>query len=209
MSADYVKNISVKQTNQQAIFLAKFTIIYNLFEGVIAILFGVQHESVALWGFGFDSFIEAFSAAAIWLRFADKISDQNAQKFIAILFFLLGAATVYGSGHALLTHQSPDTTIPGTIVAVVSIGVMLWLWRAKVILAKQTGSQSLLADANCAKACMQLSVVLLIGSLLHVLVPTLWWVDSVAALVISGFIFREGWEQWSGAAHNHGEGHCC
>lgn len=208
-----------KNLKQRAIFLAVFTVAYNLLEGVISIYFGLQEDSVALWGFGFDSFIEAISAFIILFRFSNLVSESKAIRMIAILFFLLAAATIFGSFHHLLNGMHPATTLPGTIIAVMSLIVMAWLWRAKIRLAEQFAAQthpqnhsgSLFADAACAKACMQLSAVLLLGSLIHVIAPILWWADSVAAILIAGLIVREGWCQWQGD-HCHTDkthGECC
>ena len=75
---------------------------------------------------------------------------------------------------------------------VLSLSFMYWLWRAKLRTARALDSHSLMGDAACSRSCMQLSGVLFGGSLLFRLAPSLWWVDAVAALVLSGFIAWEG-----------------
>ena len=41
--------------------LSIFTIVYNLGEGVVSTVFGFEDESLTLFGFGVDSFIEVIS----------------------------------------------------------------------------------------------------------------------------------------------------
>src|SRR5689334_18947725 len=48
-----------------ALWLALFTIFYNLAEGLISIFFGLSDETLTLFGFGVDSFIEVMSGAGI------------------------------------------------------------------------------------------------------------------------------------------------
>ena len=45
--------------------LAIFTIVYNLFEGLISVWFGYSDKTLALFGFGVDSFIEVISGLGI------------------------------------------------------------------------------------------------------------------------------------------------
>jgi hypothetical protein len=40
-----------------ALYLAIFTIVYNFIEGIVATYFGASDDSIALFGFGVDSFI--------------------------------------------------------------------------------------------------------------------------------------------------------
>jgi len=55
-----------------ALGLAIFTIVYNVLEGVIAIFYGLEEESISLLGFGLDSFIEVFSAIIVLLQLIYK-----------------------------------------------------------------------------------------------------------------------------------------
>ncbi|HEX9838512.1 MAG TPA: hypothetical protein VGA72_04165, partial [Anaerolineales bacterium] len=48
-----------------ALWLALFTIFYNLLEGLISIFFGISDETLTLFGFGVDSFIEVMSGIGI------------------------------------------------------------------------------------------------------------------------------------------------
>ena len=48
-----------------ALWLAIFTIVYNLAEGLVSIFFGLSDETLTLFGFGVDSFIEVMSGIGI------------------------------------------------------------------------------------------------------------------------------------------------
>jgi hypothetical protein len=109
---------------------------------------------------------------------------------------LLGLAAVVAAGAVfnLATHKGPESGVSGIIVAAASLCFMGFLWAAKVWCAAALDSAVLLADAACSLSCIQISVVLLLGSLLTVAVPGggAWWVDSAAALCIAGLVAREG-----------------
>lgn len=186
--------------------LAIFTIFYNVIEGLVSVLFGIREGSVALAGFGADSFIEVGSAfVVLWRLRAGK--DENREprglRIIGRLFLLLALLTALGSGLQLWRRSPPDTTIPGVVISLASLSFMFWLWRAKLEAGKSLGSATILGDAACSLACIKLSVVLLAGSLVYTIFPALWWVDSFAALVLSALIAHEGWEILSGC------GDCC
>lgn len=64
-----------------AMALAAFTIIYNVGEGVIAIYYGMEEESVSLLGFGCDSFVEVFSAIIVVLQMIYKEKITTGEGF--------------------------------------------------------------------------------------------------------------------------------
>ena len=47
--------------------LAIFTILYNLAEGLISVIFGYADETLSLFGFGADSFVEMVSGIGIYM----------------------------------------------------------------------------------------------------------------------------------------------
>jgi divalent metal cation (Fe/Co/Zn/Cd) transporter len=200
--------------------LALFTIAYNLIEGVVSVGFGIEEASWALLGFGMDSFVEVGSAAFVLWRFQGTLRSQGgpapqeierekkASMAIAFLFVILALATMGGATHQLTTTSHPDTTWPGVIVAGLSLSFMFALWRAKLRVAAELNSRVMASDAACSLACIKLSTILLVGSLLFALFPTLWWVDAVAALVLGLFIGTEGWEMLKAARQPDFTGGC-
>jgi len=181
-------------------FLALFTIVYNLVEGLVSMGFGIADDSIALFGFGADSFIEVGSAFIVLWRLRETSGcattalrrERRAVISIGVLFVLLAAGISISSILQLGTHGHPGTTMPGLIVSLASLAFMFWLWRAKRNAAKALDSRTLEGDAACSLACIQLSAVLFVGSLLFILAPALWWVDASAGLVLAVFIAKEG-----------------
>ena len=182
-------------------YLAILTIVYNLVEGLVSMGFGWADDSMALFGFGADSFIEVGSALLVLWRLgrgggcapaAALQRERRATLGIGALFLLLAVGAGLGALFQLAARHHPDTTLPGLIISLASLAFMAWLWRAKLAAAKALDSRALEGDAACSLACIQLSVVLFAGSLLYLLLPVLWWVDGAATLVLSLLIAREG-----------------
>lgn len=198
---------------RRARWLAGFTVGWNVLEGVVAIGFGVADESVALLGFGMDSWVEVGAAAMVlWrLRGGDRKREKKAAAVIAVLLGILATTTVVASALQLYSGSHPDTTWPGVVIAGVSLSFMGVLWKTKSTVAEALNDAALRADAACSRGCLELSVVLLAGSLLYALVPSLWWLDSVAALVLAVLIGREGLGTWRASQQPEatGCGGCC
>ena len=195
--------------------LALFTIFYNLVEGLVSMGFGWSDGSMALFGFGADSFIELFSALLVlWRLRADGCGDgliereRKVTRGIGWLLVALAAGTIGGSLLQLAAKGHPATTLPGLIVSLASLGFMVFLWRGKLAAAKALDSRALEGDAACSLACIQLSSILLIGSLVFALIPRLWWVDGAAALLLSGLIAKEGWSMLWAAGREDFSGGC-
>ncbi len=203
MIATAAPRVDVALWLRRAQLLAWLTIGYNLVEGLVAMGFGVAEESVALFGFGFDSFVEVASAVLVLWRLRGESGqakgiplerERRATLTIGGLFLLLAVSTAAVSALQLWSRSHPTTTLPGLIIAVLSLSFMFFLWSAKKRTAAVLGSATLESDAACSLACIQLSSVLLVGSLLFAIAPGLWWADAVAALLLSVLIGREGWQ---------------
>ena len=187
---------------RRAIALSWFTIVYNLVEGAVSIAFGVSDDSVSLMGFGLDSLVEVASGAVVLWRFRGELGqhsvsrdrERRATRLIGWFFIVLGVGTAAASAVQLLKGAHPETSLPGFVVASISLTFMYFLWRAKYQVAVGLGSTTMKKDALCSAACIKLSVVLLLGSLLYMVAPALWWADGVAAMVLSVFIIKEGLE---------------
>jgi len=199
---------------QFAIILAVITVIYNLFEGVAAIYFGLEDETLALFGFGLDSFVEVMSGIGIWhmvlriKRNEDEHRDhfeKGALKVTGTAFYLLTTGLIITSIYNLITGSHPETTSWGIIIAVLSILVMWWLIHNKRKVGNSLNSSAIIADANCTKVCMQLSFVLLVASLGYELFE-IGSIDAIGSLIIAGIAFREGKEAFEKAKNQTG---CC
>ena len=191
--------------------LAWITVAWNLVEGLVSVAFGLKADSLSLFGFGLDSFVEVGSALLVlWRLGHGEVTprERTAAKGIGALFLLLAVSVVYGAAHRLVTREAPETSLPGLAIALTSLAFMAWLWRAKRQVAAAACSPTLAADAACSLACIQLSLVLLAGSLLFLVAPKLWWADAAASLGLAALIGKEGWSLRKAASQKDFAGGC-
>ncbi len=178
--------------------LEYFTLAWNSFEALVALISGVLAGSTALVGFGLDSVIEMVSAGILLWRFrADGDSEhreraeRTAHRLVGICFLLLAAYVAVESVRALWIKAQPERSLAGILIAIAAVVVMPVLGQAKRRISAQLGSRALHADSRQADFCAYLSAILLAGLLLHALLGW-WWADPAAALVMVPIIAHEG-----------------
>jgi cation diffusion facilitator family transporter len=187
--------------NRKALLLSYFTIVYNIGEGVVSILAGSAAGSMALIGFGIDSFLESLSGGVMIWRFRRiDLSDEEegrmekkATRLVGYTFVFLAVYVLYESIGKLISGRTPEPSVLGIIIAVVSIIVMPILFYQKYRTGKSMGSKSLVADSKETLACVFLSVALLIGLGLNYTLG-FWQADPIVALIVVVFLLREGFE---------------
>jgi divalent metal cation (Fe/Co/Zn/Cd) transporter len=173
------------------------TIVYTSLEAVIALISGTIACSIALVGFGLDSAIEVTSSMASLYRLKTdgKALHRNAEmlslKITGWCFIALAAYVGFEALSALIKQEEPSRSVPGLILAAVSVFFMPWLARAKREIANKLGSRALETDSKQALFCSYLSGILLIGLVLNATLHW-WWADSAAALVMVPMMVREG-----------------
>ena len=206
-----IVNFGASQENRRlyafASTLALITIAYNVVEGVVSVFFGLEDGSMALFGFGVDSFVEVVSGIGIW-HMVRRIRnsggenldhfEQTALKITGTGFYVLTVGLAITAAVDLYRGHKPDTTFWGIVVSSVSIAAMWLLIHYKVKVGKQLNSEAILSDAACTRACLQLSIVLLIASVGYELTH-IGGIDSVGTFVIAGLCFREGKEAFEKA----------
>ena len=191
-----------KKLHKKAFYLSVFTVVYNFVEGIISIFVGYLSGSIALVGFGADSFVESLSGGIMIWRFRghgnltveeeERIESKSA-KLVAYSFFILGAYILFESLKNLILREHPEPSLIGIIIAAASIIVMPILFYLKYRIGKSIGSRSLVADSKQTLACLYLSFALLIGLGLNYLFG-FWWSDPAVGLIIVVFLIREGYE---------------
>ena len=191
-----------------ALWLAIFTILYNLAEGLIAIFFGISDETLTLFGFGMDSFIEVMSGVGILamvLRIrrnpdTDRSTfEKTALRITGTSFYILAIGLAATAIYNVVIGHNPETTLPGLIIAVISIAVMWALVASKRKVGRELNSMPILADANCTLVCIYMSLVLLASSLIYELTG-FGLVDSLGAIGLIYFSYNEGKEAFEKAA---------
>jgi len=187
--------------------LALVTIFYNIAEGLVSVYFGLEDESMSLFGFGLDSFVEVVSGVGIWHMVrrirqnrgeAPDQFERRALRVTGAAFYVLFAGLAATSLADLYRGHKPESTFWGIVVAIISIVSMWALIRAKVSVGKGLNSQAILADAACTRTCLRLSVVLLASSAGYRLTG-IGGLDSIGALVLGGLCYREGKEAFEKA----------
>jgi divalent metal cation (Fe/Co/Zn/Cd) transporter len=193
---------------RRASYLAVFTIIYNLIEGVVSVWFGAADETLALFGFGVDSFIEVISAIGVW-HMLQRIRtnngetrdefEQRALRITGAAFYLLSAGLTLTAAVNIYQQHKPVATLSGVIISSLSISFMWFLIHHKTKVGTALESPAILADAACSRACVYLSLVLLAASLGYELTG-IGSLDALGALFIAWLTWREGRESFQKAA---------
>ncbi len=186
--------------------LEYFTIAWNSLEGLVAVVAGAIAGSISLVGFGIDSFIEVTSGSVLlWRMSVDadvqrrERNERHALKIVGACFLALAVYISYESVMDLWSKKAPEHSIPGIVLACVSLIVMPLLSRAKRNVGSALGSAAMHADAKQTEFCTYLSGILLAGLLLNAFFG-LWWADPAAALIMVPIIAREGIEGLQGKA---------
>jgi divalent metal cation (Fe/Co/Zn/Cd) transporter len=183
-----------------AVTLLRVTAGWNVAEGVIAITSGIIAGSVALIGFGLDSFIEV--AAALILLWRMRVGDGDprlearellARRVVGATFIALAAFIIAEVAYVLAGGHEPEVSQVGITLAVLSLAVMPTIGLMKRSNARRLGSRALIAESTETLVCSYLSLTLFIGLGANALLGW-WWADLVAALAMVPWIAKEGIE---------------
>lgn len=187
---------------KNAYHLSLFTIFYNIAEGLVSMILGYKDDTLTLFGFGVDSFIEVMSGIGIAFMILriqqNPESSKNefeikALKITGTSFYLLSAGLLIGIVINLINNHKPETTLWGIIISIISIMVMVWLMTAKRSVGKKLHSEPIISDSNCTKVCVYMSIVLLASSLIYELTGFAY-ADAIGVAGLIYFSISEGKE---------------
>lgn len=193
-----------------AFILSIITIVYNVIEGLISVYFGLDDEALSLLGFGSDSFVEVISGVGIahmvyrMKRTNVEQRDQferQALRITGVAFYILTLGILAGAVINLIQQNKPETTVPGLIISSISILTMYFLLKYKLSVGKKLNSDAIIADANCTKSCLYLSIILLASSGLYEIFK-IGYIDILGSLGIAWFAFSEGREAFEKVRKN-------
>lgn len=197
---NYKEGDSQVKPQKKALLLSYFTVGYNVLEGIFSVSAGLLAGSIALIGFGLDSFVESLSGSVMIWRFRkhgnmskeeEEKVEKKAARLVAYTFFVLAAYVLYESARKLGLREISEPSLFGIVIATVSIIVMPVLFYSKYRLGKSIGSRSLVADSKETLVCVFLSVALLAGLGLNYLYG-FWQADPIAGLIVVLFLIKEG-----------------
>jgi divalent metal cation (Fe/Co/Zn/Cd) transporter len=187
--------------------LAWLGIAWHVAEAAIALAAGLAAASVALIGFGADSFIEAAAGCVVLWRFgaarsASRTAERRAQQLIALTFFVLAGYVAVEATRSLVGGYEPAGSWAGIALTAFTAAAMPPLALAKARVGAQLRSCATASEGRQNMLCAYLSLGVLAGLAANALLGW-WWADPVAALAIAGLAVREGRSAW------RGEDACC
>lgn len=189
---------------RKGILLEYATVCWGLAGAAIALVAGIAADSIALIGFGLAAVLGAVCAGLIvWqLRHPFRgqsrahehaVYERKALFVSGVTFFLLALYVLSESGSRLYYGERPEAGVAGLILAVVFLPAATMLAIMKSRTAKALESRAARAGASMTVSSVYLSLVLLLGFVLH-LWHEWWWADPVTALLMIPGIARGGWE---------------
>jgi len=145
-------NASLRKLYIIANYLAIFTIGYNVIEGIVSVWLGAADETLSLFGFGVDSFVEVISGIGIWhmvrriqasgMETKDNF-EQQALRITGWAFYMLTFGLVLSAGLSLYEQHKPSSTFWGIVVSLFSISFMWLLIHYKTKVKHSTHQQFL------------------------------------------------------------------
>jgi divalent metal cation (Fe/Co/Zn/Cd) transporter len=192
---------------RRALGFAGFILIYNVFEGIVSVLMGINDGSLTLFGFGVDSFVEVTSNLGVIMMIkriqknpgSDRGEfEKKALKITGYGFYVLSAGLVIGAILNIIQKHRPESTMWGIIISLLSIGIMYYVSRSQIKTGQKLNSSPIIADAKCTMVCVYMSVVLLVSSFIYEL-SGFAYVDAIGAIGLVYFSIREGREAFEKA----------
>lgn len=190
--------------------LAIATFIFALIEGLISTYFGYEDESLTLFGFGLGSYIEVISGigvATMIIRIRQNEESKRGQfektalKITGYCFYVLTISLLLTAIYNLWTGHKPTTTKSGIVISLASILFMYLLYYGKQFVGKKLNSEPILADAECTKVCIYMSLVLLLSSGIYYF-KNFTLIDSLGTLGLAYLSFKEGKECFENMKHD-------
>jgi divalent metal cation (Fe/Co/Zn/Cd) transporter len=203
-------NLIEEKLYTQAYNLALFTICYNIIEGIISVVLGYEDKNLTLIGFGLDSFIEVMSNLGIvYMITRIRQSPQSersefektALKVTGYAFYFLCIGLLTGIIFTIVEEQRPNQTFAGIVVSLLSIMVMIYVYTTQIRIGKQLNSAPIIADGECTKVCVYMSIVLLISSGIYQFTG-FKYADVIGLLGLIYFSYTEGRECFEKAKGN-------
>lgn len=187
---------------RRAKILASLTLVWLGIEGAVGVIAGILAGSIALVAFGLDSAIEGLASIIVIWRFTgtrtiSPVSERQAQKWVAISFYLLAPYVVAEAIETLIEGAAAETSWIGIGLTAGTLLLCPWLGLAKQRIGAKLESRATYGEGTQNVLCAILAGAVLVGLIANALFG-LWWVDPAVALLIAAFCVREGHKAWQG-----------
>ncbi|MGF1924704.1 MAG: cation diffusion facilitator family transporter [Bacteroidia bacterium] len=203
--------------NNVAICISTVSFFYNFLEGGVSVYFGEVSDSISLFFFGVQSFVELLSSLIVLWKVMTSYANNSSQirrekistLIIGVLFVFLAIGTLISGILSLINRSYPVTTMPNIIISSIATILMLSLWMTKKKIARELNSSTIQSDAQCSFACIRITSLLLFGSIVFHFWNQAWWIDAAVAIILSLFFATEGTQMIRWASSENFTGGCC
>ncbi len=181
---------------------ACLSLVWMTVEGVIGTVAGIVSNSIALIGYGLDSTIAGVASLVIIWRFTgdrlhSQTAERQAQRVVAISFFLLAPYFAIEATHRLITADKAQASWVGISLAIVSTLLMPVFGIAKKRIGLQLRSAATVGEGIQNLLCAYLSLAILVGLAANAVLG-LWWADPTVALAVAIVAVQTGVKTWRG-----------
>jgi divalent metal cation (Fe/Co/Zn/Cd) transporter len=189
----------MEKETQKLLLLEFVSIIYNLIEAYLSILFGCFANSIALIGFGLLSIVEAFYGLVfLWRLSLDGATATEEKKkltrktlnLVLVTFYLAGAYLLFESIRRLILQDAARSSLPGLIIALLSLAFTPVLLLKKYRSGK-SDPKTAFADLSGTylDLFLPLALFLALGATYFL---GRWQADPIAGLIMAAVLFYKG-----------------
>ena len=169
-----------------------FTLSWNVVGVIVLAYLAITASSVALAGFGLDSFIEiGASTVVLWeLKGTGEARQRRALKLIGAAFVALAFYLTAQSAIALLISHHATPSTGGAVWTAITAIVMFTLAALKRHIGRVLRNPVLETEGRVTFVDGLLAVAVLLGITLDMTLGW-WWADPIAGFVIVFYAIRE------------------
>jgi len=210
---------------RRAITISWVSIAITILSGIIGITCAILYGSMAMLGYGLESFVDVFSSACVVWRFEKSFDtsipaamhDEIGHRLekisgVGISFSFVAIALVVGIQAAVHLHNEhhPSASTLMQVMAFISVVAVAILGGFKWHISNKLESATLKKDAICSIAVGVISLAVGISTTIYSDSKSVWWFDAAVAVLVSVFlliyggrtIFCHGHQWWTCAFWN-------
>ena len=205
----------------RAITVSWVSIALTLISGIIGIVCAVLYSSMAMLGYGLESFVDVFSSFCVVWRFEKSLDSSLPQEMhdeighrlekqsgVGISFSFVAIAIVVGA--QAVTHlahtKHPEASSVLQAMAWISVVAFFILGGIKWHIADKLSSTTMKKDAICSIAVAIISLAVAVSATAYAETTAVWWIDATVATIVSVFLliygsrtlFCHGHKWWTG-----------